>query len=151
MIQLKTVNYTNGSSVDVGAIIENLQTLADEIELSRGRENVIPAGFGTMSCPICERGTHRLVPKGHPRMEFLNAHCVLGDNIKQGVKVSLLVNERIVSTLKFAANEKSGKIQVFDIPEETDLGTFDEINVRTSDDRRLVAFGSFVSEEVNNG
>ena len=151
MIQLKTVNYTDGSSIDVGAIIENMQMLADEIELSRGRENVIPAGFGTMSCPICERGTHKLIPKGHPRMEFLNAHCVLGDNIKQSVKVVLLVNEKKVSALKFAANEKSGKIQVFEIPEELGLGTYDEISVRTSDDRRLVAFGSFISEEVNNG
>lgn len=148
MIQLKTVNFTDASSIDVGAIVENLQILRAEIEASRRRENVIPAGFGTMSCPICERGTHPLVPKGHPRMEFLNAHCVLGDNIKQSVKVSLLVNEKVIASIKFATNEKSGKIQVFELPEDLDLGSFDEINVRTSDDRRLVAFGSFMSEEV---
>lgn len=148
MIQLKDVNFTDSSTIDVGAIVENMQMLAEEIDTSRMSENVIPAGFGTMSCPICERGTHQLVPKGHPRMEFLNAHCVLGDNIKQSVKVSLLVNEKKIGSIKFAANERSGKIQVFEIPEGTSLGTFDEINVRTSDDRRIVAFGSFISEEV---
>lgn len=148
MITLKDIEYSDGSTINVEAIIDNFAVLAAEIELSRGRENMIPAGFGTMSLPICERGTYKLVPKGHPRMEFLNAHCVLGDNIKQQVKVSLLVNEKKIDSLKFAANEKSGKIQVFEIPEELSLGTLDEISVRTSDNRRLVAFGSFMSEEM---
>ena len=151
MIQLKTVNFTDGSSIDVAAIIDNLQMLAAEIDASRTGVNVIPAGFGTMTCPICERGTHPLVPKDHPRMQFLNAHCVLGDNIKQSVKVSLLVNEKLIASVKFAVNEKSGKIQVFEIPEDITLGSLDEVNVRTSDNRRLVAFCTFTSEEVNDG
>ena len=84
-------------------------------------------------------------------MQFLNAHCVLGDNIKQSVKVSLLVNEKLIASVKFAVNEKSGKIQVFEIPEDITLGSLDEVNVRTSDNRRLVAFCTFTSEEVNDG
>jgi len=148
MIQLKTVNFTDGSSIDVGAIIENLQILADEIDASRIKKNVIPTGYGSFSCPIEHRGTYDVIPHGHPRLDVRSVHCVLADNIKRGVKVTLHIDEKKIAAVKFAASEKSGKMQVFTLPDDLDLGTNYAMRVRTSDDRRLIVTANAASVEV---
>lgn len=151
MIKLKEINYTDASSIDVKAIIENMQILADEIDASRRKRNVIPTGYGSFSCPIELRGTYDLVPSGHPRLDVRSVHCVLADNVKRGVKVTLHINEKKIAAVKFAASEKSGKMQVFELPDDIDLGTNYALRARTSDDRRLIVTANAASLEGNNG
>ena len=148
MIELKKINYTDGSSVDVETIIENLQTLADEIDASRTKKNVIPTGFGSFSCPVEFRGTYDVIPHGHPRLDVRSVHCVLADNIKRGVKVTLHIDEKKIAAIKFSASERSGKMQVFELPDDLDLGTNYALRARTSDDRRLIVTANAASVEV---
>lgn len=138
MIELKKINYNDNSVIDVATIVENLEMLASEIDASRVKRNVIPTGLGTFSIPIEHRGTYDVVPEGHPRLDIRSAYVMLGDNIKNSVKISILINEKKIADVKFAANEKSGKMQIFDLADDIDLGTNYALRVRTSDDRRLV-------------
>lgn len=147
MIKIKEINYTDGSSIDVGAIVENLQMLATEIDGNRNRENTIPAGIGSTSCPIMLRGDYDIIKAGHPRLDITSAYCTLGDNIKQPCKAILFVNNKKISNIKFGKSEKSGKIQIFELPDDVDMAEYDTMSVRTSDDRRLVITVSFASKE----
>lgn len=147
MIKIKEINFTDGSSIDVGAIVENLQMLATEIDANRNKENTIPAGIGSISYPVMLRGEYEVISNGHPRLDITSAYCTLGDNIKQPCKVSLFVNDKKISSVKFGTSEKSGKIQIFELPDDIDMADYDTMKARISDDRRLVITVSFVSNE----
>ena len=147
MIQLKPINYTNASSIDVEAIVENLRMLASEIESSRSRKNVIPTGIGSISVPIMTNGRHTVIPRNRLRLDILSAHVMIADNIRRAVKVALYINERKVAKTKFGSSERSGKIQIFDLPDDLELGIYDEVTADVSDGRRMVVTVTAATKE----
>lgn len=150
---LKKVNWHDDGNLDVGKIIENIETVrdaADETERLRlsNEENansVYPAG---VTYVIEGRGDHTALPKAvRAGMKLTQVFITAGTDGADGLdtQVELLTNatDPLCEPVKLLATEGRGKVVIGTVKAHPVISQFDEVTIRSDTDRRIVVNMNF--------
>lgn len=145
---IKYIEAIDTGEVDWNILRGNFDNLADVVdEHADELKGLAQKQTQTISYAIDEAGlTTILNSNRHLRIKITNAFLQMGDSISKEDIVEIV---GISNKIKVSNTEKAGKVRIFEVLKKQLLFT-ENIQVRTSSDRRVIVNVTFESTEFDN-
>lgn len=155
-LELETVHYIEAGTIDIPALLRNLDAIAAaisenktavETELATLKRSVTTK---SQTCLIdysdhSERKT--LIPaKAHLKMQLDNAFLIIADNHDRESNIYLQKGnheEKLTEPLKIKHSEKAGKARPLSVIPRREIGSWDSVEVVSDLSRRVVVVANF--------